>query len=89
MDSLIALLNQSENMGWEDTRYYKMLDKLQIKTTEEFDLLYCIDLSYLFFFRCIPIQVEVLEENFTGYLERANEKPSVLSLINRALAKKW
>lgn len=88
MDSLIALLNQSENMGWEDTRYYKMLDKLQIKTTEEFDLLYCIDLSYLFFFRCIPIQVEVLEENFTGYLERANEKPSVLSLINRALAKK-
>jgi hypothetical protein len=88
MDSLIALLNQSENMGWEDTRYYKMLDKLQIKTTEEFDLLYCIDLSYLFFFRCIPIQVEVLEENFTSYLERANEKPSVLSLINRALAKK-
>lgn len=88
MDSLIALLNQSENMGWEDTRYYKMLDKLQIKTTEEFDLLYCIDLSYLFFFRCIPIQVEVLEENFTGYLERANEKPPVLSLINRALAKK-
>lgn len=88
MDSLIALLNQSENMGWKDTRYYKMLDKLQIKTTEEFDLLYCIDLSYLFFFRCIPIQVEVLEENFTGYLERANEKPSVLSLINRALAKK-
>lgn len=88
MDSLIALLNQSENMGWEDTRYYKMLDKLQIKTTEEFDLLYCIDLSYLFFFRCIPIQVEVLEENFAGYLERANEKPSVLSLINRALAKK-
>ena len=88
MDSLIALLNQSKNMGWEDTRYYKMLGKLQIKTTEEFDLLYCIDLSYLFFFRCIPIQVEVLEENFTGYLERANEKPSVLSLINRALAKK-
>lgn len=88
MDSLIALLNQSKNMGWEDTRYYKMLDKLQIKTTEEFDLLYCIDLSYLFFFRCIPIQVEVLEENFTGYLERANEKPSVLSLINRAFAKK-
>lgn len=88
MDSLIALLNSSENLGWEDTRYYKMLDKLQIKTTEEFDLLYCIDLSYLFFFRCIPIQVEVLEENLNGYFERAQEKPSVLSLIYRALAKK-
>lgn len=87
MDSLIALLNITKDIGWEDTRYYKMLDKLQIKTTEEFDLLYCIDLSYLFFFRCIPIQIEVLEENLAGYLERAKEKPSVLSLINRALAK--
>ena len=87
MDSLIALLDSSEDLGWEDTRYYKMLDKLQIKTTEEFDLLYSIDLSYLFFFRCIPIQIEVLEEYLTGYLERAKEKPSVLSLINRALAK--
>lgn len=87
MDSLIALLNQSENMGWEDTRYYKMLDKLQIKTTEEFDLLYCIDLSYLFFFRCIPIQVEIIEETLSGYIERGKTNPSVLLLINRALAK--
>jgi hypothetical protein len=88
MDSLIALLNTTKNLGWEDTRYYKMLDKLQIKTTEEFDMLYCIDLSYLFFFRCIPIQVEVMDESLSGYIERAKENPSVMSLINRALAKK-
>lgn len=87
MDSLIALLNETKDSEWTETRYYKMLDKLQIKTTEEFDLLYCIDLSYLFFFRCIPIQVEVLEEYLSGYIERAKERPSVLSLINRALAK--
>lgn len=87
MDSLIALLNDTKDLGWEDTRYYKMLDKLQIKNTEDFDLLYCIDLSYLFFFRCIPIQVEVLEEYMSGYIERAKEKPSVLALIKRALAK--
>lgn len=87
MDSLIALLNNTNYLGWEETRYYKMLDKLQIKSTEDFDLLYCIDLSYLFFFRCIPIQVEVLEEYMVGYIERAKDKPSVLSLINRALAK--
>lgn len=87
MDSLIALLNDTKDLGWEDTRYYKMLDKLQIKNTEDFDLLYCIDLSYLFFFRCIPIQVEVIEEYMSGYIERAKEKPSVLLLINRALAK--
>lgn len=88
MDSLIVLLNTTKNLGWEDTRYYKMLDKLQIKTTEEFDMLYCIDLSYLFFFRCIPIQVEVMDESLSGYIERAKENPSVMSLINRALAKK-
>ena len=88
MDSLIALLNTTEDLGWEDTRYYKMLDKLQIKTTEEFDMLYCIDLSYLFFFRCIPIQVEVMDESLSGYIERAKEKPAVMPLINRALAKK-
>lgn len=87
MDSLIALLNDTKDLGWEETRYYKMLDKLQIKNTEDFDLLYCIDLSYLFFFRCIPIQVEVLEEYMSGYIERAKEKPSVLALIKRALAK--
>lgn len=87
MDSLIALLNETKDSEWTETRYYKMLDKLQIKTTEDFDLLYCIDLSYLFFFRCIPIQVEVLEEYLSGYIERAKERPSVLSLINRALAK--
>lgn len=87
MDSLIALLNNSSDLGWSDTRYYKMLDKLQIKTTEQFDLLYCIDLSYLFFFRCIPIQAEVLEERLSGYVERARDKPNVLMLIDRALAK--
>ena len=88
MDSLIALLNTTKDLGWEDTRYYKMLDKLQIKTTEEFDMLYCIDLSYLFFFRCIPIQVEVMDESLSGYIERAKENPSVMPLINRALVKK-
>ena len=87
MDSIISLLNASEDLGWDETRYYRMLEKLQIKTTEDFDLLYCIDLSYLFFFRCIPIQVEVLEEILSGYVDRAKNKPSVLPLINRALAK--
>lgn len=87
MDSIISLLNGSKDLGWDETRYYRMLEKLQIKTTEDFDLLYCIDLSYLFFFRCIPIQVEVLEETLSGYVDRAKNKPLVLPLINRALAK--
>ena len=87
MDSIIYLLNGSKDLGWDETRYYRMLEKLQIKTTEDLDLLYCIDLSYLFFFRCIPIQVEVLEETLSGYVDRAKNKPLVLPLINRALAK--
>lgn len=87
MDSMISLLNTSGDLGWGETRYCRMLEKLQIRTTEEFDLLYSIDLSYLFFFRCIPIQAEVLEETLAGYVERAKDKPSVLPLVNRALAK--
>ena len=87
MDSLIAELSQSEDPGWMKTRYYKMVDKLKIKTTEEFDLLYCIDLSYLFFFRCIPIQLEVIEEYTSGYYDRVDEKHNILSQLNRATAK--
>lgn len=90
MDSLIAALEgleEASDLGWSETRYHKMINKLQVKTTEDFDLLYCIDLSYLFFFRCIPIQVEVLEEMLSGYFERAEDKPTVLPLLNRALTK--
>ena len=51
MDTVIQLLDNSQTVpSWKETRYKKMLDVLKIKSTEEFDMLYTIDMSYLFVF---------------------------------------
>lgn len=88
MDSLIQSLGDDASLGWSNTPYCQLIQKLQIKSAEEFDLLYNIDSSYLFFFRCIPIQLEILEEEVGDYFERAQGRDNILSLLKRALAKK-
>lgn len=62
MDSLIQELTENSNYSdaWKETNDYKLLQELQIQTTSEFDSYYGIDLSYLFFFRTIPLQREIL-----------------------------
>lgn len=88
MDSLIQLLDDDNVIPvWTDTKYKKMISTLQIKTTEEFDGLYPIDLSYLFFFRSIPLQKEALEEVFTSYFDRAKDKEEAMLILKRCLAK--
>lgn len=87
MDTLIALLNDEQQEDWLNTAYCKALEGLQIKTTEEFDAIYPIDLSYLFFFRCIPWQKEALEERLEGLFSRVEGKESEIALLKRALAK--
>ena len=75
MDTVIQLLDNSQTVpSWKETRYKKMLDVLKIKSTEEFDMLYTIDMSYLFFFRTIPIQSEALDDGISAYFERAEKK---------------
>ncbi len=88
MDSLIALLDKEGSAEWQATPHYQMLQKLQIKTTEEFDSIYPIDMSYLFFFRCIPWQKEALDERLGSMFSRAEGKESANALLKRALAKK-
>lgn len=87
MDTLIQLLNQEDLKEWHDCRYCKLLSSLRIQTAEEFDFLYSIDLSYLFFFRIIPLQKEVLNEGMTGYFDRVVDKPEMKDLLLHALAK--
>ena len=87
MDTVIQLLDNSQTVpSWKETRYKKMLDVLKIKSTEEFDMLYTIDMSYLFFFRTIPIQSEALDDGISAYFERAEKKEEVLRLLKRCLA---
>ena len=88
MDSLIALLEEENSAAWQATAHYKTLQLLQIKTTEEFDSIYPIDMSYLFFFRCIPWQKEALDERLGSMFSRAEGKESANALLKRALAKK-
>lgn len=87
MDTLISLLNEEKSAAWQATDYCKKLKLLKIQTTEEFDSIYPIDLSYLFFFRCIPWQKEVLDEKLGGLFSRAEGNESEIPLLKRALCK--
>lgn len=87
MDTLIQLLNQESLEEWKGSRYCKLLSSLQVQTAEEFDFLYSIDLSYLFFFRIIPLQKEVLDEGMAGYFERIGDNNELKDILLHALAK--
>lgn len=109
MDSLISELAEEispdENddirlvmEDWRKTNYYKMLSQLKVDTADEFDEIYPIDLSYLFFFRCVPLQKEVLDESIGAYFDRLEKggedqefvefAQKALPMLKRALVKK-
>ena len=75
MDSLIEVLSTDEKYAeeWEHTIYSKLIDNLQIKTTTEFDSLYGIDMSYLFFYRSATLQREILFEGISDTFTKAAE----------------
>lgn len=74
-------------------RWYQMASTVRIKTAEQFDMIYPIDLSYLFFFRTLPLQKEVVSGRIGSYygrieaLER-DDKDGILSMADMALVKK-
>lgn len=109
MDSLISELaeeispDETDDIhlvmeDWRKTNYYKMLSQLKVDTADEFDEIYPIDLSYLFFFRCVPLQKEALDENIGAYFDRlekggedqtfAEFAQKALPMLKRALVKK-
>ena len=68
MDTLLQLLDSDEE--WKKTDTYQRMNQLQLKTVAEFDRVYPIDNSYLYFFRCIPIQQEALDDYAGSYYDR-------------------
>ena len=99
MDSIIQRLMStevtSENTDspaalWRKSRYYKIIDSCKIKTTEAFDSIYPIDLSYFFFFRLLPLQKETLDERLSAYYDRltADNRERIEPVLTLALAKK-
>lgn len=90
MDSLIKELSENDNYKtlWEATDHYKMISKLELKTTGAFHSFYGIDMSYLFFFRSVSLQREVLiEEGMSTIFERAAGKDHLIEKLYFALSK--
>ena len=99
MDSIIQQLMStevtSENTDspaalWRKSRYYKIIDSCKIKTTEAFDFIYPIDLSYFFFFRLLPLPKETLDERLSAYYDRLTDenRERVDPILTLALLKK-
>ena len=103
MDSVIQRLMSTEVTSenatspaalWRKSRYYKIIDSCKIKTTEAFDSIYPIDLSYFFFFRILPLQKETLDEVMSIYFEKLTDdnreriRPILLlALVKKTIAK--
>lgn len=88
MDTILLLLDSSSgdiSDAWQQAPYCAIRDKVRIKTVEEFNSVYHIDNSYLFFFRTLPIQLEVLDNMFFSYYDRLGQRADLLPRLDRAL----
>ena len=99
MDTIIQQLMSTEvNSGdtsspaalWRKSRYYKIIDVCKIRTADEFDSIYPIDLSYFFFFRILPLQKETLDERLSAYYDRLTDenRERIEPILTLALVKK-
>ena len=99
MDTIIRQLMSAEvNSGdtcspaalWRKSRYYKIIGVCKIRTADEFDSIYPIDLSYFFFFRILPLQKETLDERLSAYYDRLTDdnRERIEPILRLALVKK-
>jgi hypothetical protein len=86
MDTLIASLEEDQYPDWMSAPYHQLLDYLPLKTADEFNSLYPIDNSYLFFFRIIPFQQEVADD-CTDYINNVEGNDALKRKLYRAIAK--
>lgn len=97
LDTIVQLLMEVSSGPaelWKKTRYFSILNDCEIKTMPDFDMIYPIDGSFLFFFRTVPLQKETLDELLSAYFERlttentARVRPLLLlSLVKKTIAK--
>ena len=81
MDELLRLLDSNIDADdtsspaaiWQNSRYGRLLAQCRLRRTEDFDLVYPIDLSYHFFYRTVPLQVESLTTRLQSYYTRIEE----------------
>ena len=87
MDSLIQELSENDTYSaiWQTTTDFQLLDELKIKTTAEFNSYYGIDMSFLFFFRTIPIQREILD-GISDIFKKAAGREDLIKKLKLALS---
>lgn len=75
---------------WRKTRYFSILSDCEIKSMPDFDMIYPIDASYLFFFRTVALQKETLDEVMSAYFVKLTDdnSPRVRPMLLLALVKK-
>ena len=85
MDSLIEELSENEDYSelWKATPEYKLLDTLEIKKTSEFNSYYGIDMSFLFFFRTIPLQREILIDGLSDLFVKVGDSDANSDLVEK------
>ena len=99
MDTIIRQLMSAEVKSedtdspaalWRKSRYYKIIGVCKIRTADEFDSIYPIDLSYFFFFRILPLQKETLDERLSAYYDRLTDdnRERIEPILTLALVKK-
>ncbi len=93
MDSLLVVLahlapEDPISEAWQSSRYYALLESVRIKSAADFDAIYNIDDSYLFFFRTLSVQKEVIDTNLGSYYDKASDNERAVSLLNLVLCKK-
>lgn len=86
MDSLIEELTENAQYeAWKQTAQYRLISELQIKTTGDFNSFYGIDMSFLFFFRSIPLQREILLDGLADLFKKAEEREDLTQKLKLAL----
>lgn len=85
MDSLIEELSENGDYSelWKATPEYKLLDTLEIKKTSEFNSYYGIDMSFLFFFRSIPLQREILIDGLSDLFVKVGDSDANSDLVEK------
>lgn len=87
MDSLLHILSTTPSYNWDNTWFAKQMKDLKVKTMLDFQSLYHIDSSYLYFFRTVPIQKKELLLTYNSYYDKltAANRADLLPNLNTAL----
>lgn len=103
LDTIVQLLMETNPQGddhdspaaiWRKTRYFSILSGCEVRTMADFDMVYPIDASFLFFFRTVPLQRETLDELLAAYFAKITEDNAerirpilLLALVKKTIAK--